>query len=194
MNTYYVDSKIGKDNNKGTFEEPFKTIKKFSNIAIAGDSCYIREGVYRESFKPLHSGRENFPITYQSYENEKVVLSGTKIIDGNWEELDNGIYSIKLDSNDFKDLGIGHNQLFFNNEMMIESRFPKINKAVNLHRKNHIISSNGGIIEEKETDKPGIVKVLAFYESEEFIQLSEDELNNSYISFVPGHELSLIHI
>jgi hypothetical protein len=48
MNTYYVDSKIGKDNNEGTFEEPFKTIKDFSNIAIAGDSCYIREGVYRE--------------------------------------------------------------------------------------------------------------------------------------------------
>ena len=189
MSTYYIDAKTGNDSNNGTFENPFKTIKKFSNIAIAGDNCYIREGTYRESFKPQNSGQENSPITYESYQNEKVILSGTKIIEGNWTELNNGIYSIRLNPNEIEDLGIGQNQLFFNNEMMIESRFPKINNAVNLQRENHLISLSGDFIGEfEDTEKSGIVKTLAYYEASELNDFPEDYFNNSYISFVPGHE------
>lgn len=64
MNIYYVDLKIGKDNNKGIFEELFKIIKKVSNIVIVGDNCYIREGVYFEFFKFLNFGKEYFFIIY----------------------------------------------------------------------------------------------------------------------------------
>ena len=159
MNTYYIDTKLGKDSNKGDIDNPFKTISKFSNVCVPGDTCFIREGVYYETFTSSKSGEKDFPITYQSYQNEKVIISGTKIIDSEWKKLENGIYSTVLNSN-LKSLGDGHNQLFFNKEMMIESRFPKINNAFELKRENHITSFNGGIIEEKQdTDNLSLIHI-----------------------------------
>ena len=188
MNTYYIDTKLGKDSNKGDIDNPFKTICKFSNVCVPGDTCFIREGVYYETFTSSKSGEKDFPITYQSYQNEKVIISGTKIIDSEWKKLENGIYSTVLNSN-LKSLGDGHNQLFFNKEMMIESRFPKINNAFELKRENHITSFNGGIIEEKQdTDNPSKVKVIAYYESNELNDFETKFFNDSYISFVPGKE------
>ncbi|MDE5080681.1 MAG: DUF1565 domain-containing protein [Trichodesmium sp. St17_bin3_1_1] len=57
MSTYYIDAKTGNDSNNGTFEKPFKTIKKISNIATPGDNCYMIKGTYRESFKPQNYGQ-----------------------------------------------------------------------------------------------------------------------------------------
>lgn len=188
MNTYYIDTTNGKDSNIGDFDNPFKTIRKFTNICSPGDTAVIREGVYYEAFTSSKSGTKDFPITYQSYEDEKVIVSGTKIIESEWKKLKNGIYSTVLNSN-LKSLGDGHNQLFFNKEMMIEARFPKINKAFDLTRENHIVTSNGGIIEQKQdTENPSKVKITAFYESNELNDFNEDFFNGSYISFVPGKE------
>lgn len=72
--------------------------------------------------------------------------------------------------------------------MMIEFRFFKINKVVDLYRENYIIFFNGGIININEIDKFGIVKILVYYEVDELYQFLKDELNNSYISFVFGNE------
>ena len=188
MNTYYIDTKLGKDSNKGNIDSPFKTIRKFSNICVPGDTGIIREGIYYESFTSSKSGEKDFPITYQSYQNEKVIISGARIINSKWTKLENGIYATVLNSN-LKSLGDGHNQLFFNKEMMTESRFPKINNAFDLKRENHITSSNGGIIEEKkDTDNPSKVKIIAYYESDELNDFEKDFFNDSYISFVPGKE------
>ena len=188
MNIYYIDVKNGSDTNIGDFENPFKTIRKFSNICVPGDTAFIREGVYYGTFTSSKSGEKDFPITYQSYQNEKVTISGAKIIDSQWTKLENGIYSTVLHSN-LKSLGDGHNQLFFNKEMMIESRFPKINNAFDLKRENYIISSSSGIIEEKQdTNNPSKVKILAYYEANELNDFEEDFFNDSYISFVPGKE------
>jgi hypothetical protein len=188
MNIYYIDNKLGKDSNKGDINSPFKTIRKFSNLCEPGDTAFIREGVYYEMFTSIKSGTKDFPITYQSYPNEKVIISGAKIINSEWNELENGIYSTILDSS-FKSLGDGHNQLFFNNEMMIEARFPKISNAFELARENHINSSSGGIIEQKQDkENPSKVNITAFYESNELNDFNEDFFNGSYISFVPGKE------
>ena len=188
MNTYYIDTNNGNDKNIGDFDNPFKKISKFNNICSPGDTAILREGTYYETFTSPMSGIKDFPITYKSYENEKVTISGTKIINSEWKKLENGIYSTILDSS-LKSLGDGHNQLFFNKEMMIESRFPKINKAFEITRENHIISSNGGIIQQKDdTDNPSKVKITAYYESDELNDFEEDFFNDSYISFVPGKE------
>lgn len=188
MNTYYIDTKIGKDSNKGTIDSPFKTIRKFSNICEPGDTCFIREGTYYEMFTSAKSGEKDSPITYQAYPNEKVIISGAKIINSEWNELENGIYSTILDSS-LKSLGDGHNQLFFNNEMMIEARFPKISNAFELARENHINSSSGGIIEQKQDkENSSKINITAFYESDELNDFNEDFFNGSYISFVPGKE------
>jgi hypothetical protein len=155
---------------------------------VPGDTAIIREGTYYESFTSSKSGSKNLPITYQSYENEKVTISGAKTISSEWKKLENGIYSTVLDSN-LRSLGDGHNQLFSNKQMMIEARFPKINNAFELARENHIKSSSGGIIEQtKDKKNSSNINVTAFYESDELNPFNEDFFNGSYISFVPGKE------
>nr|WP_322497024.1 DUF1565 domain-containing protein [Chloroflexus sp.] len=59
---YYV-SPTGNDANPGTFAQPFRTIQKCAEVATAGDTCYIRAGVYRETVRPSNSGTSGAPIT-----------------------------------------------------------------------------------------------------------------------------------
>lgn len=75
---FYV-SKSGSDSNTGTAASPFKTIQKAANIAKAGDTVYIREGVYNERVLVKNSGDSNNRITFAGYPGEKVVIDGTGI-------------------------------------------------------------------------------------------------------------------
>ena len=38
----------GSDENPGTFHEPFMTIQKAADLMVAGDTCTVMEGTYRE--------------------------------------------------------------------------------------------------------------------------------------------------
>ncbi|MCL2931601.1 MAG: DUF1565 domain-containing protein [Trichodesmium sp. MAG_R03] len=188
MTTWFV-SPTGNNNNPGSIEQPFKTINKCANMAEPGDTCLIREGVYSEWVQPKNSGNENAPITFEAYNEEQVILSGAQTIEGEWQEHENGIYKIKLDKNQIRDLGVGQNQLFVDGEMMIEARWSNIDNAVDLTRDNHIISSDGGFLEDSApSSKDGYSKVSAYYESPELEQFSEGFWDDAYISFIPGHE------
>lgn len=188
MTKWFV-SPTGKDNNPGSMEQPFKTINKCANMAEPGDTCLIREGVYNEWVQPKKSGNENAPITFEAYNGEQVILSGAQTIEGEWQEHENGIYKIKLDKNQIRDLGVGQNQLFVDGEMMIEARWSNIDNAVDLSRDNHIISSDGSFLEDPApSSKNGYSEVSAYYESPELEQFSEGFWDDAYISFIPGHE------
>ena len=188
MTTWFV-SPTGKDNNPGSMEQPFKTINKCANMAEPGDTCLIREGVYNEWVQPKNSGNESAPITFEAYNGEQVILSGAQTIEGEWQEHENGIYKIKLDKNQIRDLGVGQNQLFVDGEMMIEARWSNIDNAVDLSRDNHIISSDGSFLEDPApSSKNGYSEVSAYYESPELEQFSEGFWDDAYISFIPGHE------
>jgi len=54
--TYIVDSFSGNDSNSGTRDKPFKTIQKGVDVAIAGDTVLVREGLYREEAEPHQAG------------------------------------------------------------------------------------------------------------------------------------------
>lgn len=66
----------GNDQNDGTKEKPFRTLKHASEEAAAGTTVLIRGGTYDETFEVKHSGTAEKPITFKNYENEKVVISG----------------------------------------------------------------------------------------------------------------------
>jgi hypothetical protein len=186
MTTYFI-SPDGNNNNPGSIEQPFQTIQKCANVAQPGDTCLIREGVYRELVQPQNSGLPNAPITFQAYNGEQVVISATKKLEGQWQEHENGIYKIKLDPT--WDLGIGQNQLFVDNLMMIEARWSNISRAVDLTRDNHIISSGGGFLGEGiASTKPDHYEASAYYESSELQQFAPGFWDDAYISFIPGHE------
>lgn len=71
--TWCVSSN-GDDANAGTMSSPFRTIQKAANVARAGDTVLIRQGVYRESIRLAHSGTKDKPITLKNYPNEEPVI------------------------------------------------------------------------------------------------------------------------
>ncbi|MDE5105566.1 MAG: hypothetical protein O4808_00300, partial [Trichodesmium sp. St17_bin3_1_1] len=58
--------------------------------------------------------------------------------------------------------------------MMIEARWSNIDNAVDLTRNNHIISSDGGFLEDPTpSSKSGYSQASAYYESPELEEFSE---------------------
>ena len=55
---------------------PWKTIQKAASNMVAGDTCQIRSGTYRETVTVPNSGTSTAPITFQAYGNEVVTISG----------------------------------------------------------------------------------------------------------------------
>lgn len=114
-NEYFVSTE-GKDSNPGTCEEPFRTIQHFANMAGPGDTCFVREGTYRETVRPKRSGIRRNPIVYVAYPGERVTLSGTEVLQGDWKLYKDSIYQLQVEK-DFE-------QLFVDGEMMVEARWP----------------------------------------------------------------------
>lgn len=85
--TYYVAT-TGADNNAGTSAAPFKTIQKCATVAVAGDTCLINAGTYRETVKPTNSGTAGNPITFKPVVGATVKVDGTDAVSG-WT-LDTG--------------------------------------------------------------------------------------------------------
>ncbi len=72
---YYVSTK-GDDLNPGTLNAPFKTIQKAADVAIAGDTVYVRGGTYVGTVRFKHSGsKEKGYITFKNYKNEKLIIT-----------------------------------------------------------------------------------------------------------------------
>jgi len=97
---YFVSQKIGNDKNKGTQKSPFKTIQHAADIAIAGDTVTVLEGVYREQIVPKNGGKEGKPIIYQAAKDAKVEIKGSEIITG-WENVEGDIWKAKVSNEIF---------------------------------------------------------------------------------------------
>ncbi|WP_298503113.1 T9SS type A sorting domain-containing protein [uncultured Maribacter sp.] len=89
-------SKDGNDSNSGTIESPYLTISKAASEAVAGDNVFIREGTYEETLLPANSGENGNPITFQAYQNEKVIITAMQILN-DWIEEGGGIYKTTVD-------------------------------------------------------------------------------------------------
>lgn len=82
--TYYVDTK-GSDANSGTsLTSPFKTIQKSMNIAVAGDTVYVRGGVYREQVDVTRGGgtAPDKMLHVLAYANETPIIRGSDQVTG----------------------------------------------------------------------------------------------------------------
>jgi hypothetical protein len=93
--TYYV-STSGSDSNPGTFSEPWLTIQHAASTVTAGDTVYVREGVYNEVVTIPVSGSESSGyITFSSYPGELATVDGTglSIPHGQW-----GLFTIQSQS------------------------------------------------------------------------------------------------
>jgi hypothetical protein len=72
--TYYVDggNASANDSNAGTTSAPWKTITKANQTLVAGDTVFIKQGIYSSYISPVASGASGRPITYQNYSNDVV--------------------------------------------------------------------------------------------------------------------------
>jgi len=119
--TYYV-SPGGNDANTPTqaqnISTPWKTIQKAATSMVAGDTCLVRAGTYRETATVAASGNATSPITFQAYGSEIVTISGTDAVSG-WTLESPNVYYTSLSGS----LGDG-NQVFQNGVMKPEARWP----------------------------------------------------------------------
>ena len=126
--TYFVASN-GSDANSGTnLAAPFQTIQHAATNMVAGDTCFIRAGVYHETLAPSHSGTSSAPITFAAYSNEVVTLDAADAVTG-WTSLSNGIYQASVNW----DLGQGFNQVFVDGAMMHQAQYPDYGNGDVLH-------------------------------------------------------------
>jgi hypothetical protein len=75
--SYYV-STTGSDNNPGTLGSPWRTIQHAANTVAAGDTVFVRAGVYNEHVNVPVSGNTTAGYTtFQNYPGETATVDGT---------------------------------------------------------------------------------------------------------------------
>ncbi|WP_165822482.1 CBM35 domain-containing protein [Paenibacillus montanisoli] len=138
-NVYYVGGAGASDANPGSESEPFATIQQAANVATAGDTVKIREGVYRETVVPANSGSVGSPIVFQPDGDAVVTVSGTDAAEGGWTVYSGNIYkkAIELPVTGYRDYITGNetliaNQVFVDSKMMIEARWPNVTDSDDL--------------------------------------------------------------
>ena len=76
LGSAYFVSPSGNDNNPGTIEKPWRTIGKAVSRVVAGETVYIRGGVYQESVVITRLGTSEKPIKVLAYPGETPVIDG----------------------------------------------------------------------------------------------------------------------
>jgi parallel beta-helix repeat protein len=74
-------STSGNDNNPGTSSSPWRTFQHAANAASAGDTVYLRGGIYNEAVTVNVSGSASGGyVTFQSYPGETAIVDGTGLV------------------------------------------------------------------------------------------------------------------
>jgi len=196
-NTYFV-AKNGNDTNPGTEALPFLTIQKCTQIAIAGDGCIIKEGIYRETVTPTNSGTSGNPITFTNYQEDEVVVSGLDEQSLSWSEYAvNGsqkIYQASLggswqSQNDLNsssdDKKYGKNQVFVEGQEMHEARWPNLadNQNPSFFTKTDWVVADGG-----SGSKPSVADrtlTTGYLTDSDLSGFSNNFLNDAKITVLP---------
>ncbi len=79
---FYV-SRGGRDSGNGSAAAPWRTIMYALSRARAGDTVFVRGGLYSENVTFPRSGRQGAPITLAGYPGETVILDGTGLPERN---------------------------------------------------------------------------------------------------------------
>ena len=100
--TFYVSPK-GDDSHPGTQDAPLKTISAAAELAEAGDTILVLEGVYRERVSPPRSGNPGKPIIYRGEPGKRVIVKGSEVWRPKWNSEGNGVFSAHPDDSMFDD-------------------------------------------------------------------------------------------
>jgi alpha-N-arabinofuranosidase len=93
----------GKDTDPGTQAAPLRTIQRAADLAQAGDTITVRDGVYRERINPPRGGESDKKrIVYQATPGGKVEIKGSEVVK-NWQKLQDDVWIVTLPNSFFGD-------------------------------------------------------------------------------------------
>lgn len=84
----------------GSEARPLNRIQQAADIATAGDTVVVHEGIYRENVNPKHAGTNIERITYTAAPNEHVTIAGSEIAT-NWQSDGQGIWHVEIPNTRF---------------------------------------------------------------------------------------------
>ncbi len=76
--TYYVATD-GNNGNSGDQDHPWRDIQHAADTMVAGDTVYVKAGVYQERVVPQSSGSAGNLITYAAFPGDTVILDGSGV-------------------------------------------------------------------------------------------------------------------
>src|SRR3954447_20364242 len=83
----------GSDSSEGSPDRPLRTINRAAEMAQAGDTVLVHEGVYREWVRPRRGGlSDRRRITYEAAPGEHVVIKGSEQVTG-WEPVGGSVWA-----------------------------------------------------------------------------------------------------
>ena len=89
--TFHVagQSAVASDTNPGTCQKPWKTLTRAGDAKefAPGNTVVIHAGTYRQSMDIAVSGAPGRPITFVAAPGERVVIKGSEIIKGDWQQV-----------------------------------------------------------------------------------------------------------
>jgi Right handed beta helix region/Protein of unknown function (DUF1565) len=86
----------GSDSSDGSQSDPLRTINRAAELAQAGDTVVVHEGVYREWVRPRRGGlSDQRRITYEAAAGEHVVIKGSEQVTG-WEPAEGTVWKVSV--------------------------------------------------------------------------------------------------
>ena len=98
---YYVNASASRDGN-GSKAMPFRHINDAAQAAVAGDEILVAPGIYRETVRPVHAGREDARIVYRSEVPLGAVITGAEPLTG-WQPYQKDVWINRVDNGVFGD-------------------------------------------------------------------------------------------
>lgn len=127
--SFYV-APNGNDASQGTKKKPFASINKAVtearkisgnvDICLTGGTYYLDQPIV---FTSGDSRKESEKLTIKSFDNQKVVISGSEILNLKWKAYKNGIWQAKVTQNLIFD------QLFVNGQLQRMARYPNFDST-----------------------------------------------------------------
>jgi len=91
----------GSDSGDGSQDDPLRTIDHAAQLALAGDTVVVHEGVYREWVRPRRGGlSDTRRITYEAAAGEHVVIKGSEQVTG-WQPVDGTVWTVSVPNSMF---------------------------------------------------------------------------------------------
>ena len=96
---YYVNASAPRDGD-GSKARPFRHINDAAKLAMPGDEVLVAPGVYRETVRPVHAGREDARIVYRSVEPLGAVITGAEPLT-DWQPFKGDVWVNRVDNGAF---------------------------------------------------------------------------------------------